>query len=74
MYCLKCRRITETENITTATSKSDRLMICDQCITCGKTKTQFVKRGPASGTFLNTSVNNLPFETHLQDITLLVRE
>ena len=26
MYCLKCRRVTETENITTSTSKNGRLM------------------------------------------------
>ena len=49
MYCLKCRRVTETENITTTTSKNGRLMRRDQC---GKTKTQFVKKGPASGSFL----------------------
>ena len=36
MYCLKCRRVTETENNTTATSKNGRLMRRDQCITCGK--------------------------------------
>ena len=36
MYCLKCRRVTETENITTATSKNGRLMRRGQCITCGK--------------------------------------
>ena len=35
-YCLKCRHVTETENITTATSKNGRLMRRDQCITCGK--------------------------------------
>ena len=44
MYCLKCRRVTETENITTATSKNVILMRREQCITCGKIKTQFVKR------------------------------
>ena len=27
MYCLKCRRVTETENITTVTSKDGRLMV-----------------------------------------------
>ena len=43
MYCLKCRRVTESENITAATSKIDRLMRRGQGITCGKTKTQFVK-------------------------------
>ena len=32
---------------------------------CGKTKTQFVKRGAAGGSFLNTFVHKLPFEMHL---------
>ena len=65
MYCLKCRRVTETENITSVTSKNGRLMRRGQCITCGKIKTQFVKRGAASGSFLNTLVNNFPFEMYL---------
>ena len=47
MYCIKCSRVTETENVTSATSKNGRLMRCGQCIACGKTKTQFVKRGAA---------------------------
>ena len=38
MYCLKCRRVTETENIATVTSKNGRLMKRGQCITCGKKK------------------------------------
>ena len=36
-----------------------------QCITCAKTKTQFVKKGAVGGRFINTLVNNLPFEMHL---------
>ena len=36
-----------------------------QCIKCSKTKTQFVKKGVAGGSFLNTLVNKLPFEMHL---------
>ena len=36
-----------------------------QCITCGKNKTQFVKKEVAGGSFLNTLVNKLPFEMHL---------
>ena len=42
MYFVKCRRVTETENITIVTSKNGRLMRCGQGIICGKTKTQFV--------------------------------
>ena len=30
-----------------------------------ETKTQFVKKGAAAGSFLNTLVNKLPFEMHL---------
>ena len=62
---LKCRRVTEIENIIIATSKNGRLMSRGQCITCGKTKTQFVNKGAAGGSLLNTLVNNLPFEIHL---------
>ena len=64
MYCSKCRRITGTEDITTAASKNGRPMRRSQCIACGKTKIQFVKRGAAGGSFLNTLVNKLPFEMH----------
>ena len=65
MYCLKCRRVTETENIATTTFKNGRLMRRDQCVTCGKTKTQFIKRDATGGSFLNSLVNKLPFEMHL---------
>ena len=65
MYCLKCRRVTQTENITTVTSKSDRLMRRGQCVTCGKINCQFVRNGTAGGSFLNSLVNKLPFELHL---------
>ena len=37
----------------------------DQCIICGQTKTQFIKRDVTGGSFLNTLVNKLPFEMHL---------
>ena len=70
MYCLKCRRVTETEIIITATCKNGRLMRRDQCVTCDKTKTQFVTREAADGSFLNTLLNNLAFETHLQEHNL----
>ena len=65
MYCLKYRRVTETENIATATSRNGGLMRRGQCITCGKTKTQFVKKEVAGESFLNILVNKLPFEMHL---------
>ena len=51
MYCLKCQRITETENITTAVSKNSRLKRRGQCVACGKIKPQFIQKGTAGGIF-----------------------
>ena len=65
MYCLKCRRVTETENIATVTSKNGRLMRRDQCVTCGKINCEFVKKEVAGGIFLNSLLNKLPFEMPL---------
>ena len=64
MYSLKCRCVTETKDIATATSKNGRLMRRGQCVTCEKTKTQFIKRDATGGSFLNSCVNKLPFEMH----------
>ena len=61
MYCLKCRRVTETQDITTATSKNGRLMSLLQCVTCGKTKTQFVKKDVAGGSFSKFFSEQTPF-------------
>ena len=44
MYCLKCRRVTETENIATATSRNGRLMRRGLCITCEKLKLNLLKK------------------------------
>ena len=74
MYCLKCRCVTETENITTITSKNDRLMRRGQCVTCGKIKCKFVRKDVAGGSFLTSLVNKLPFECICQVIILLAQE
>ena len=36
MYCLKCGRVTQTENIATTTSKIGILIRRGQCVTCRK--------------------------------------
>ena len=74
MYCLKRRRVTETENITTATSKNDILMTCRQCITCGETKAQFVKKELLVEVFLILLWTIFLSKCICQGITLLVRE
>jgi len=62
MYCVKCKRHTETNDVQLFTAKNARLMQRGFCVVCGKVKTQFVKTG--TGIF-NKVVNKLPFELHL---------
>ena len=63
MYCVKCRRLTETKNVTT--SKNKRLMKRGQCGICGRIKTQIIKSDATGRSFLNTTINKFPFELHL---------
>ena len=62
MYCVKCKKHTETTDVKLFTARNKRLMQRGTCVACGNTKTQFVKTG--SGLF-NKVVSNLPFELHL---------
>ena len=43
MYCIKCKKVTDTSNVQYASSKNGRNMKQGKCVTCGTTKTQFIK-------------------------------
>ena len=43
MYCVKCKKITDTSNIQNTDSKNGRNMKRGKCMICGTTKTQFIK-------------------------------
>lgn len=58
MYCVKCKKQTETNNIQNIVSKNGRLMLKGVCDVCGKNKTQFIK-GSVSGGDLTSSLSSL---------------
>ena len=64
MYCVKCKKATDTSNEQYAVSKNGRNMKRGTCIICGTTKTQFIK-AQKGGLLMNKAINNLPFEMHL---------
>ena len=64
MYCVKCKKQTNTTNEQFTTSKNNRHMKRGTCVVCGTTKTQFIK-AQKGGSLLNKDINNLPFEMHL---------
>ena len=43
MYCVRCKKKTETTNEQIATTSNNRSMKWGKCAICGTTKTQFVK-------------------------------
>ena len=64
MYCVKCKKATDTSNTRYVVSKNGRNMKRGTCVICGMTKTQFFK-AQKGGSLLNKAINNLPFEMHL---------
>ena len=61
MYCVKCKKTTDTNNEQLTTTKNNRRMKRGTCVICGTAKTQFVK----GGSILNKMINTLPVEMHL---------
>ena len=64
MYCVKCKKTTNSLNEQLTTTKNNRRMKRGTCAICGTTKTQFVKF-TEGGSVLNKFINNLPVEMHL---------
>ena len=64
MYCVKCKKRTDTTNERITTTKNNKHMKRGTCVVCGTTKTQFIK-APTGGSLLNKAINNLPVEMHL---------
>ena len=64
MYCVKCKKKTETNNITQVQTKNNRLMLKGVCTICEKNKSSFVSNKRGEGFSLNNFVNNLPIELH----------
>lgn len=57
LYCVKCKSKTATIDLLNVTSKNGRFMLRGTCVTCGKTKTQFVK-SKVNGGDLTSSLNS----------------
>ena len=64
MYCVKCKKATDTSYVQFAVSKNGRNMKRGTCVICETTKTQFIK-AQKGGLLLNKAINYLPFEMHL---------
>ena len=64
MYCVKCKKRTDTSNERVTTTKNNRHMKRRIYAICRRTKTQFIK-AQKGGSLLNKFINNLPVEMRL---------
>jgi len=64
MYCVKCRKKTETLDVQSIVTKNGRHQLRRRCAICVINKMQFVRASAGAG-FLNNLINKLPFEMHL---------
>ena len=64
MYCVKCKRATDTSDVQFVVSRNGRNMKQGTCVICRTTKMQFIKT-QEGGSLLNKALNDLPFEMHL---------
>ena len=69
MYCVKCKKTTDTSNVQYAVSKNGRNMKQGMCIICGTTKTQFIK-AHNGGSLLIKAINNYLSKCIFRAITL----
>ena len=63
MYCLKCKRPTETESRYETTTSNGRRRRGGLCAVCGARKSQFVAASGAG--LMNKMINRMPVEMHL---------
>ena len=63
IYCVKCRKFTETRDVKQKTTKNNCQMLQGICVVCGTKKSKFISAGGKG--FINDAINSLPFEMHM---------
>ena len=63
IYCVRCKRKTETRNLQETMTSNGRRRKTGICTVCGSKKSQFIATKGAG--FINKMINRLPVEMHL---------
>ena len=66
LFCLKCRKNTESINPRVSKTNNGKTMLSSKCAVCGSKKSRFMKKQEASG-----KLSNLTLKTLLNKIPLL---
>ena len=64
LYCLKCRKNTESKNAKVVKTKNGRIILLSKCALCDSQKAKFIKEEEASGLLsslaIKTPLSNIP--------------
>ena len=64
LYCLKCRKNTESKNPKVVKTKNGRIILLSKCALCDSQKAKFIKEEEASGLLsslaIKTPLSNIP--------------
>ena len=66
LYCLKCKKNTESINLKVSKTTNGKTMILSKCAICGSKKSKFITEEQAKGL-----LSNLSIRTPLNKISLL---
>ena len=60
LYCLKCKKNTESKNPVVARRKDGRIMLLSKCAMCDSKKSIFIKQQEASQLLSSLEIKTLP--------------
>lgn len=64
IYCVKCKKNTDTNNITNRVSKNGKNMVQGSCSVCGTKKTRFVSAGQSGGMIDTSKLRTMELKPH----------
>jgi NAD-dependent SIR2 family protein deacetylase len=64
IYCVKCKKKTDTLDLTQTRTKNNRNMLEGKCVKCGTIKNKFIRSAVKGGNLLSL-INKLSIELHL---------
>ena len=73
LYCLKCRKNTESKNPKVVKTKNGRIMLLSKCMVCDSKKLKLVKELLAIGLLSSLGINTPLNKIHLPSLLLIYR-
>jgi Phospholipase A2-like domain len=65
VYCLKCKKFTDSIKMRLVKTKNDKFMLLSECFICHSRKYKFVSKSKYGKGFLNSLINKIPIEMHI---------